>query len=356
MLISSHRKLLSSKAILACRNPVPTFPQRSPPWRLSARLSDRLWAGLSLNAPFGLADRFDPSWAGAFYGQNTTLKTYNTSPAIAIKLADWISFGVGLQAQYAEASLAFASGIVGPGIPMLAQISGSGWAWGWTSGVTLTPAPTTRIGLGYRSALDQKIDGTLNIAGGSSTPGSVTTTVKLPDQLSLGLRQGLTRQLTLLGTVEWTRWSRIGTSNIIQSGGPALSATGAPIRIPFEYRDGWLYSIGLEYAATSIWTLRGGIALEISPITDQVRVPLVPDNQHTWYSVGATGYLTKYLSIDLAYTYLDFRNAPINITPGNPSFNGLVTYVGTASVHVSILSIGLRYKFDDPAAPRLVKG
>jgi long-chain fatty acid transport protein len=324
---------------------------------VAAQSSDRIWAGLSLNAPFGLVDRFpNPGWAGGFYGQNASLRTYNAAPTVAIKIADWISFGAGLQAQYAEASLAFASGISGPGSPVLAQISGSGWGWGWTAGLTLALTPTTRIGLGYRSALDQKIEGTLNIAGGLSTPGSITTTVKLPDQLSLGLRQGLTRQLALLAEVEWTGWHRIGTSDIVQPGGAvALGPSGAPITIPFQYRDGWFYALGLEYLLTSAWNLRAGIGYEISPITDQVRVPLLPDNQRTWYSVGLTGNLTRYFSIDLAYSFINFISTPINIVPGHPSFNGLVTYVGSASSHFSVISLALRYKFDVPAAPLIVK-
>jgi hypothetical protein len=39
--------------------------------------------------------------------------------------------------------------------------------------------------------------------------------------------------------------------------------------------------------------------------------------------------------------------------PGNPSFNGLVTYVGTANTHVNVVALALRYVFDDlPSPPR----
>jgi long-chain fatty acid transport protein len=324
---------------------------------VSQQLTDRLWVGLSLNAPFGLADAFSSTgWAGAFYGQNATFKTYNAAPTVAVKLADWISVGVGLQAEYAKATLNFASGISGPGVPMLAQLSGSGWGWGWTTGVMLSLTPSTQLGLGYRSAIDQKIDGSLAISGGLSTPGSITTTVKLPGLLTVGLRQALTGQLTLLGTVEWSEWSRIGTSNIMRPNGAALGPTGAPITIPFDYRDGWLYAIGLEYSLNPTTTLRGGVAYEISPITDQVRVPLIPDNDRAWFSFGATSHLTKDLSLDVAYSYFCFKNTPIDVTPGNPSFNGFVTYVGTVSSHFSVISIGVRYQFDQAGSPILVKG
>ena len=76
------------------------------------QLNDRLWLGFSLNSPFGLSVGFqNPNWAGAFYGQSSTLKTYNASPSVAYKIADWISVGVGFQAQYAQVNLKDATGI-----------------------------------------------------------------------------------------------------------------------------------------------------------------------------------------------------------------------------------------------------
>ena len=103
-------------------------------------------------------------------------------------------------------------------------LRGTGWAYGATAGVTLTPTPTTTIGLGWRSALNQKIDGMLvtNVSLPGTTVGSVDTTVDLPDIVSLGIRQRVDPRWTLLGTVEWSNWSRIGTSNILQlNGSPA---------------------------------------------------------------------------------------------------------------------------------------
>jgi long-chain fatty acid transport protein len=318
------------------------------------QLTDRIWAGFSLNAPFGLTVGFqNPDWTGAFYGQSSWIRTYNGTPSLAIKLTDWLSIGGGVQIQWAQAGLQFESPI--PAFPLpahqLAQLTGNDWAYGWTAGVTVTPTPWTQIGLGYRSAIDQKITGVLTISGGLSTPGPVSTTLKLPDVASLGIRQGLTQQLTALGTVEWTGWKRIGTSNVLQTNGsPALAVSGAAITLPFQYRDGWFYSAGLEYVASPAWTLRGGIAFERSPISDQVRTPLLPDNDRMWYSVGATNKLMPGLSVDIAYSFIDVKGTPVNVVPGNPWFNGTVTYTGTAASTISIFSIGLKYKLDPPPA------
>src|SRR5271169_3273886 len=192
-----------------------------------------MWLGLSVNSPFGLAVNFPIFWAGRDYAAGSSyLKTYNATPSFAWRINDMISVGVGVQIQYAKADLS-----TGPSYPafLLAELSGHGWAYGFTAGVTLTPTPTTTIGLGYRSQMNQKIDGTMTITGAPVPTANVSTTLNLPDIVSLGLRQRLTPQWTGLATVEWTNWSRIGTSNVVTPGG-AVATT-----LPFQYQDGWLF-------------------------------------------------------------------------------------------------------------------
>jgi long-chain fatty acid transport protein len=321
----------------------------------SMQLGQYLWFGISTNAPFGLSTGFaNPGWAGAAYGQSSTLKTYNASPSIAIKLADWISIGAGAQIQYGRANLTSFNGIVSPGNPNLFILGGGDWTFGWTAGVTLTPWVGTQIGVGYRSKLDMELDGALTGNGGFTTPGPASTTVKLPDMLTVSIRQRINAQFTALGTFEWTNWSRIGTSVVYQASGlPARSASNSVVAIPFEYTDGYFYSGGIEYIASEQWTLRGGFAFEKSPITDQVRVPRLPDNDRYWYSVGATNTVTPRLSIDLAYSFIQVKDAPINITAasGNPSFissPAAINYAGSVSTSIHILSLGFRLQMNPP--------
>jgi long-chain fatty acid transport protein len=171
----------------------------------------------------------------------------------------------------------------------------------------------------------------------------VNTTLNLPDVVSVGLRQRLTPQWTGLATVEWTNWSRIGTS--VVSGAPV------PTTLPFQYKDGWLFSLGAEYMMTEKMKLRGGVGFEKSPITDDVRIPLLPDNDRYWLSVGASYQMTPKLSFDLAYSHLFVKSTPIDITAtsGNPWYTG-VPYVGTVDSHVDIISVAMKYRWDTPAA------
>jgi long-chain fatty acid transport protein len=317
----------------------------------SWQVNPKLWLGYSFNAPFGLSVGLPRMWAGRDYGAGDShLRTYNATPSFAYKINDWISVGAGVQIQFAQAGLA--KGVTLPG-PTFVQsnLSGDGWAAGFTAGFTLTPTPNTSIGVGYRSGLDQKINGSLNFTGALAgfSNNDVNTTIKLPGTLSAGLRQKLTPQFTLLGTVEWTDWSRIGTSSV------NTTVLGTPVTIPFNYSDGWLFSVGYEYQWNDQLTVRGGVGYEKSPITDDVRIPLLPDNDRYWLSVGSTYKVSRALSLDFAYSHLFVKDTPINVGPGHSSFDG-VTYNGTVDSHVDIVSLALKYRWDAPAAAPAMPG
>jgi long-chain fatty acid transport protein len=273
-----------------------------------------------------------------------------------------------VQIQYAKVDLVTGLPVNGFGQTGLSalgnqvDIYGNGWGYGFTAGITLTPNPATTIGLGYRSQIDQKIDGTMGLPAGpaftpgfGSTPGSVSTTVNLPDIVSLGIRQRLDAQWTLLGTVEWSNWSRIGTATVEQPNGAPATIGTVPVTLPFQYDDGWYFALGAEYVWTERTTLRAGIAYEISPITDQVRTPRLPDNDRVWLSAGMSYKIWKGLTGNIAYTHIFVRDTAIDIssTSGNPWFNSHVpiAYVGSTKPHVDIIALGLSWQWGEMAAP-----
>ena len=343
-----------------------------PPSYYSWQLNQKLWVGLSINGPFGLAETFPDNWAGrVFAAGGENLMTVNFAPTVAYKISDMISVGFGVQIQYAHASFTqgIPGGFPGGGLTNQAGVSGAGMGYGFTAGVTLTPTPTTTIGLGYRSAINQKINGTLALPttlGGfpaqppfGSTPGSVNTTFNIPDIVSLGARQKLTSQWTVMGTVEWTNWSRIGTSNVLQGNGAPAMVGGTAVTIPFQWKDGWFFSLGAEYQWSPQIALRGGIGYEISPVTDSVRGPAIPDDDRTWLSIGGTYQYNAKTSFDLAYSHVFVKSAPINISDAsNPLFaiGGGTTYTGSVSSSIDIISVALRYRFDDPAPEPVKEG
>jgi long-chain fatty acid transport protein len=331
---------------------------------MSYQLNNDFWLGMAINSPFGLSVSFPDNFAGRAYGSTSSLRTYNFNPQIAWRVNNWISVGLGVQAQNARVSDGSGIGPI-PGLGVAQQtgvLSGTGWGYGATAGVTVTPGPDTTIGLGWRSSINQKIDGNFVTTGtvpvvpgflGPTTQGPISTTLNLPDIVSLGIRQRINMNWTVMATAEWTRWSRIGTSNVMLPTGAPATLGGVAITLPFQYQNGQFYSIGAEYKLTDITTVRGGVGYEVSPITDMVRIPTLPDNNRTWISGGLSHKISQSLTLDLAYSHAFVKNPDINITAtsGNPSFNNIFSYVGSGSAHLDVVSLALKYAYDPAPAP-----
>ena len=318
----------------------------------SWQLDPQFWLGLSLNVPFGLSVNFPDPWAGRNYGESSNLRSYDIEPTVAFKLNDMLSFGAGVQVQHASAHIRRGIGVT-PGV--IGTLEGSGWSVGYTVGVTFTPSPNAEVGLGWRSGIDQHIDGTLTLPPGAlfsppfSTPGALKATIDLPDIVSLGVRLHFTPKWTVLETIEFSHWGRIDTARILQpSGSPTLVGT-TPVTLPFQYTDGWFYSAGVEYQLSPATALRTGVGFERSPVTDRVRMPLVPDSDRLFASLGASTELAEGLRVDFAYSHVFLDDSHINITAasGNPWFNPLspIAYVGNVSSHIDLISLALAYRF-----------
>ena len=173
--------------------------------------------------------------------------------------------------------------------------------------------PGTSLGLGYRSAVGLDVSGAFRRGASLTGPAVVADAeagITLPEQVTFSIRQALTPGWTLLGTVEWANWSRVGNVAAIGAGcGPS----GACEVLNLNYRDGWLFALGAEYAYSPLLTLRGGVAYEISPIEDSTRDILVPDSNRVWVSLGASYRYSDHITVDLAYAHVFFEDAPFCI-------------------------------------------
>jgi long-chain fatty acid transport protein len=327
--------------------------------------NDRVSIGLGLNAPFGLNTKPGPEWAGLFYSRESDVFSLNFNPNVAVKITDWLSVGVGAQVQYFKVKLESAfpgSGSVppfGPLAPDSLLLKAQSWDLGFTAGLTITPTAWTTIGLGYRSGIDQSLKGAIYRPAFLVPPPpalavvpqafvGVTTDLPLPDIAMASIRQRVTEAFTVMGTVEWSHWSRMGTLPLnLSPAGPFV-----PTTLPFEWRDGWLVSVGAEYQMSPKMALRGGVAWEQSPVTDAVRGTRLPDTDRFWLSAGVTYNWNERLALEVGYSHLFMDDAPINLVPGNPTFNpALGTFIGTAQTQIDIISFALRYRFGPTAAP-----
>jgi len=94
-----------------------------------------------------------------------------------------------------------------------------------------------------------------------------------------------------------------------------------------------------------------GIGYEQSPITDAIREVRNPDTDRKWGAVGLSYALTDKLTFDLSYAHYIPGNVLVAIVPGNPNFASVgLPFVGNASGRLDIVSAGLNYLWDTPAA------
>lgn len=330
----------------------------------SYQVNNFLWVGLQTGAPFGSRTKPDAGFSGSVYGSSSTVRAVAATPTIGIKLTDWLSFGAGVTIQQLNVSVKsgdprFAAlGAAGAGLASIVDIRGDSYGVGFTAGVTLKPFQGTEIALGFRSSINHKLEGEFIIGrplaalNPAVSERLIKASVNLPEIATFGISQQLNDKWTLTGTVQWTNWSRL---NVV----PVTSrVTGAPLTgLGFRYRDEYFFAGGAQYALNDQWKLRGGVAYERSPITDETRGVRIADNDRIWLSGGVGYKFNEKLDFDLSYSHLFLKNGRVDIVgpgnglnpAGNPAFNGAVQFNGRSRGQVDIISAALKYRFDDPA-------
>ncbi len=316
------------------------------------QLSQDLFIGLGINSGFGLStEPNNANYKGAILAQTTRLTTFNFNPTIAYKIANGITVGVGAQIEYGRGTFRFATGIPSPvaGVAFPAgqttSFEGDGFGYGATAGVMLEPLPGTTIGVGYRSQMDQHLDGKFYTNTTALNTGAEAD-LKLPDIVTVSIRQVIAPNARLLGTFEWTHWSRFQdlTVNATEGGATVLGAKAAGTTIaslPQNWHDSWFLSVGGEYDLSQTVTLRTGFAYEQSPIQNALeRNIAIPDANRYWMSFGASWRALENVTFDLAYSHLFIEDGAFDRT----SLSG-TRETGSIKASTDIVSVGLKTKW-----------
>jgi len=61
----------------------------------SRQINERLAFGLGINAPFGLATKYNDTWVGRYHAIDTDLLTMNINPSLGYRINDQLSLGFG---------------------------------------------------------------------------------------------------------------------------------------------------------------------------------------------------------------------------------------------------------------------
>jgi len=318
-----------------------------PNLHLALPLRGGFTAGLSVSTPYGLETDYDDPWIGRFQGIHSKLHTINVNPALAWRLNEFVSLGVGASWQRAKATLTNAV-MLGAATEGRARLSLDDSAWGWNVGLLLTPHESMRVGLGYRSRIDQNLSGDVTVTTAAGAPvaaasGPTNAALDMPEQGYFSVAQRLGDRFTLLADASFTRWGRISELRALNS------TNGAPRDVlSLGFDNTWRFALGGEYVLNERWTLRGGVARDESPVSADVRTVRLPDEDRQWITVGARWRFSDQLTFDAGYAHIFVDDGTIASTRpqvGAPaSFTSVVR--GTVKSRVDILSVQVRYAVD----------
>ncbi|MEM7620345.1 MAG: outer membrane protein transport protein [Pseudomonadota bacterium] len=312
-------------------------------------IDPNLYMGIGINSPFGLVTKpdnlggSDPQWAGAFLGTTSKVFTLNFNPTVAYKVRPNLTIGAGLQVQYMDAKLKFAT----LDIPTLsaapnATLKGDDIEAGFTAGILWEPTKKTKVGFGFRSSIAHKLDGTFEVPESARVAGSnieqASIDFETPELFTVSLRHAVTPKFSVMSTFEYSNWSRLDQLVVEFEN---VNNVGTPVVLDFGWDDGWLVSGGVEYIYNSELTLRAGGGFERSPVQDATQRALqVPDADRIWLSVGATYKYDEKTTLDFAYTHVFVEDGDIEreaaIAP--------ITVVGESEAAADIIGLSFKRK------------
>ncbi len=328
------------------------------------RLSPAWAVGLAVYAPWGLSTDYEDTWAGRYHALKSDLLTVDVVPTISYEISDSFAVAAGVQIQYAKGSLSNAIdiGTIGALFSVPGAVPGTqdgsvlfdadGWGVGFTLGAMAELAEGFTLGVSYRSAVSHTLDGpldfTLDTAGlGAAISGGTglfldtdaETTLTTPDRISVGARIRLSEQWTALGEFDWTNWSRFRELRVV----PDNPLQPHDVTIA-EWEDSLFGSIGLEYQPDDMWTLRGGVGIDASPIPDATRNPRIPDADRTWVSIGFTVQASESISISASYAHLFLPDEPIALNMGQTGNALRGNIIGSGEAGANFFGLQLSYR------------
>lgn len=308
-------------------------------------INDQLKVGIGIGTPFGLKTDYDKNWLGRFQALKSELKTVNINPSLAWRLSEQWSFGFGISAMWAQAELTSAVNL--GAIESTINNKGKDWGFGYNLGAIYQITPDTRLGLAYRSKVEQHLKGdarspftALNGVPGSTLNTDITADLTLPETLSLSSFSRLDDHWDLLADITWTRWSQFQTLSILRDNG-----SNTLIGSTQEHWNNTLrYSVGLNYRYSDSIKLRTGVAYDQEAIDNDRRTSRIPGNDRLWLSFGASWQYSPQTRLDAGYAHLFIKEASIYDDQRTPvPSKGLIDgkYDGSAD----ILSLQFTHQF-----------
>lgn len=332
----------------------------------SIPINDQLTYGIALNAPFNTETQYGTDSVVRYQSVTSSVQTIALTNSIAFQVSPAVSLGAGLVTQSMEAELVQAvnpavvcldggegsAACAGAGIELngqpdvdgLVDLDGDDIGFGFNLGASFTMGLSHHVGFNYRSSIKHTLDGRALVTtpvSGDVVRGSIKARVSTPATTTLGYRY-IQNQWSLLGEASFTQWSSFDELDFT-SNDPNVQAF--LVTQQFNWKNTRRFAIGAEYALNTRLTLRAGLALDKSPISDDGATVDLSQEDYQQLALGISFQSSDSLGFDVGYLYSQsdtrrFTHGDLQIPEQN-----LSSFSGTSDYQFHSLGAALRLQF-----------
>lgn len=335
----------NNSQVSGIRNDKQTVNAFIPASYIASRINDKTTFGFSITSPFGLSTAYNSNWVGRYYAIDSKIESVNFNPMISYEINQKLSLGFGLQAQYIKAILTNAVDVGGlflsnPGSnDGFAKAKGDDWGFGFNGGLKYQFNDQITFGIGYRSAIKNKITGDIKLSSNAigNQTSSFNAKLTTPETLTAGFSYKLNDKIMLLHDTSWTRWSRVKTLNINATQNSNLSNS-----TNLNFQDSFRYSFGAHFQKNEKLKFKIGAAYEDGSVEDDSRNPRMPISDKIWTSAGFGYKINDNVTIDTTYLHEFYNKNKVNLkASGSNTTNLEANYKNK----VDVIAISMKIDF-----------
>ncbi|HGE6107839.1 TPA: outer membrane protein transport protein [Vibrio cholerae] len=287
--------------------------------------------GVNAYSNFGTRTEFEKNYVASEYGGETEILSVNLGVSSSYRIDTQWSVGAGLDLIYGQGTLKRAFSDTFYTGPVINQTTGMLKALNGRSVVDISKADG--FGIGFNVGTVYELDE--NNRFGLSYRYSPTITAKdgdkevklpLPDLAEFsGYHRIENTAFAVHYSIQYIGWSAFDK---LEFKNQSISEK------PYEWKDGWHYSIGGTYYLNRDWTLRTGYMYDTSA-QDKITSISVPDSDRQWLSAGFTYHIDDKSNIDLGLTYLMGKDVKVEEKTSVSSISAIT--------HADAILFGLQY-------------
>ena len=327
---------------------------------VNVRINPRIAAGIAVLAPYGLGLEWpvceattpncgETNFEGRFTGYANDLRGLYIQPTLGFDLIPG-TLSVGAGVDYVMGSIEvnrrqFGPPHLGLGTTEIADVNlkGDGTGWTYHLGARLRVAEGTSLAVRYLGAAEVDIDGDadftqvptgnpgVDVLIGGSLPADqgVATQIEFPGQLVVGVAHTFSNRLSVMLDLQRTYWSSFDAFPV-----NFASATDDTLRL--NYDDANTFRLGADFRATDAVVVRAGF--RYNEAATPRATPFLPEGQRNYYSLGLGYNLSRALSTDFSFQFVNQPDRAGAVIPGGPR-------AGVYSSEGMVFNFTLAYRF-----------